>query len=34
MVLTLEMAGLIVRVPGRPRSIQMLLPREEIPELE
>lgn len=34
MVLTLEKAGLIERIPGKPRSIRILLPREEIPELE
>lgn len=34
MVLTLEKRGLISRVPGRPRSILLLVPRAEIPDLE
>ncbi len=34
MVLTLEQRGLIERVPGRPRTIRVLLPREELPYLE
>ncbi|MFC1805363.1 LexA family protein [Planctomycetota bacterium] len=34
MVLTLERRGLIERIPGRPRSIRLLLPREALPELE
>jgi repressor LexA len=34
MVLSLEKRGLIVRVPGQPRTIQVLLPREELPDLE
>ena len=34
MVLNLEERGLIARVPGEPRSIRLLLPREQLPELE
>jgi Mn-dependent DtxR family transcriptional regulator len=34
MVLRLEERGFISRVPGKARSIQVLLPREELPELE
>ena len=34
MVLTLEQRGLIERVLGRPRTIRVLLPREELPDLE
>lgn len=34
MVLSLEKRGLIGRVPGQPRTIQVLLPREELPDLE
>ncbi|MBL7224204.1 MAG: MarR family transcriptional regulator [Candidatus Brocadiae bacterium] len=34
MVVTLERRGLIERIPGRPRSIRLLLPREDLPELE
>lgn len=34
MVLTLEANGLIERVPGRGRSIRVLIPREELPDLE
>lgn len=34
MILRLEEQGLISRVPGQPRSIQLLLPREELPDLE
>ena len=34
MVLTLEQCGLITRVPGEPRSIRVLLPREQLPDLE
>ena len=34
MVLTLEQRGLIARVPGQPRTIRVLLPREELPDLE
>ncbi len=34
MVLNLEERGLISRVPGEPRSIRVLLPRERLPDLE
>jgi repressor LexA len=34
MVLGLAARGLIARVPGQPRSIKVLVPRDEIPELE
>ncbi len=34
MVLTLEQRGLIERVPGRPRTIRVLLTRDELPDLE
>lgn len=34
MILTLEARGLISRVPWTPRSIQVLVPREELPELD
>ena len=34
MVLTLEANGFIKRVPGRGRSIRLLLLREELPDLE
>jgi repressor LexA len=34
MILTLEKRGLIMRTPGDVRSIRLLLPREELPELE
>lgn len=34
MVLTLERRGLIARVPGQARSIRLLVPREELPDLE
>jgi Mn-dependent DtxR family transcriptional regulator len=33
MILTLEARGLIERTPGKARSIQLLIPREEIPDL-
>lgn len=33
MILRLEERGLIERVPGQARSIRLLLPREELPEL-
>ena len=33
MVLTLEKRGLITRTPGEARSIRLLLPREELPDL-
>jgi DNA-binding MarR family transcriptional regulator len=34
MVLRLEERGLIERVPGQARSIRLLVPREELPDLE
>lgn len=34
MVLTLEANGLIDRTPGQGRSIRLLVPREELPDLE
>jgi DNA-binding GntR family transcriptional regulator len=34
MVLRLEANGLIERVPGKGRSIRVLVPREELPDLE
>ncbi len=34
MVLTLERRGLIERTPGQPRTIHVLLPVEELPNLE
>ena len=34
MVVTLEQRGLIERVPGRARSIRLLLAREALPDLE
>lgn len=34
MVLSLEKRGLIARVPGQPRTLQVLLPPEELPDLE
>jgi repressor LexA len=34
MVLALERGGLIERTPGKPRSIKLLLPRRELPDLE
>jgi DNA-binding MarR family transcriptional regulator len=34
MVLTLERAGLISRQPGSPRSIEVLVPPEQLPVLE
>jgi Mn-dependent DtxR family transcriptional regulator len=33
MVVTLEANGFIERVPGQGRSIRLLVPREELPEL-
>ena len=33
MVVTLERNGLIERTPGQSRSIRLLLPREELPDL-
>ncbi len=34
MILTLEERGLIMRTPGAARSIRVLLPREEFPDLK
>ena len=34
MVLALEQRGLLERVPGRSRSVRLLLPSNEIPKLE
>jgi len=34
MVLTLETRGLLERVPGKPRSLQLLLSRDDLPDLE
>jgi len=34
MVLTMEANGLIDRTPGQGRSIRLLIPREELPDLE
>jgi repressor LexA len=34
MVLTLEANGSIDRIPGRARSIRLLISREELPDLE
>ncbi|MBM4065210.1 MAG: MarR family transcriptional regulator [Planctomycetes bacterium] len=34
MVLTLERRGFIERIPGQPRSIRVLLSKEEVPALE
>jgi len=34
MVMTLEKRGLIERVPRQPRSIRLLLSREQLPDLE
>jgi len=34
MVLMLEANGFIERTPGRGRSIRLLIPREELPDLE
>ena len=34
MVLSLERNGLITRTPGQARSIRLLLPRHELPDLE
>jgi hypothetical protein len=34
MILTLEKKGLIARTPGAARSIRVLLPREQLPDLE
>lgn len=34
MILSLEKRGFIEKIPGKPRSISILLPPEELPELE
>jgi repressor LexA len=34
MVLTLELTGFIERIPGQGRSIRLLIPREQLPNLE
>ena len=34
MVVTLAERGLISRQPGKPRTIQVLLPRDQLPDLE
>ena len=34
MILALEARGCISRTPGKPRSIQLLLPREALPDLK
>lgn len=34
MVITLEQHGLIERIPGKPRTIRVLLPRQDLPDLE
>jgi DNA-binding MarR family transcriptional regulator len=34
MIRTLERLGFIARTPGRPRSIEVLVPCEELPPLE
>ena len=34
MVVTLEVNGFIERVPGQGRSIRLLIPREDLPNLE
>lgn len=34
MILTLEQRGLISRTPGEARSIRILLPHEELPDLK
>jgi Mn-dependent DtxR family transcriptional regulator len=34
MVVRLQERGFIERVPGQPRSIRLLVPREELPDLE
>jgi DNA-binding MarR family transcriptional regulator len=34
MVLSLEKNGLITRTPGQARSLRLLLPRHELPDLE
>lgn len=34
MVLNLEERGLVTRIPGQPRSIRLVIPREELPALD
>jgi repressor LexA len=34
MVKTLDLRGYITREPGKPRTIRLRLPREELPDLE
>ena len=34
MVMTLEAKGFIERTPGKARSIRLLIPREELPDLQ
>ena len=34
MILTLERRGSISRIPGKPRSIEVLVPREQVPPLD
>lgn len=34
MILTLERCGLITRTPGRPRSIEVAVPANQIPSLD
>lgn len=34
MIVTLERNGLISRIPGQPRSIQLLVPTENLPSLQ
>ena len=34
MVLTLELNGFTERIPGQGRSIRLLIPREQLPDLE
>jgi repressor LexA len=34
MILTLEKKGFLERAPGKARSIRLLLPREDLPDLE
>jgi hypothetical protein len=34
MVFTLEANGFIARIPGQGRSIRLLIPRDQLPDLE
>jgi hypothetical protein len=34
MILALEAAGCLSRTPGQPRTLRVLVPRDELPELE